>query len=301
MFYMYLLYSNLKYINPPDNAVVRAEEMHIVSASIIQLEKLKLRDTYEEVDHIKFLYESYTPSAWYFEVIECFRRLCLTAIPSLILPNTAVQNIILLITSLGFSAIYAEIRPFTLESDSNVAVISQWGISFTLIFVLILRVGLDEGTIHNKFGEDFLGYLIVGTNIFVILISSYLSLYNKDNLHSNALESFNKSQEEKHRPMIRNSNTETLFQRVKRLSGIKRLSGVSLIAANSVNSSSNSSTNNKSSRDIELAVTDSSGGNKWRNSSSIQRDSDDSDDEFEDNLDRESIIRSARKNRNIRL
>ncbi len=52
---------------------------------VIQHEKIKVRNTYEEIKNISFLYDNYTPKRWYFEMFDCVRRLSLGAIPVLII------------------------------------------------------------------------------------------------------------------------------------------------------------------------------------------------------------------------
>ena len=81
LFYLYLLFTNLLLINPPTKYVVKETERHIVSHEIIQLEKLNLRNNNENITHLLFLFDSYRPNAWYFEVIECLRRLFLNSYP----------------------------------------------------------------------------------------------------------------------------------------------------------------------------------------------------------------------------
>ena len=67
MLYLALLWSFHDEVNPRTNLVVRDDERHLVSISVIQEEKIKLRHTYQDIKIIAFLYETYEPQRWYFE------------------------------------------------------------------------------------------------------------------------------------------------------------------------------------------------------------------------------------------
>jgi hypothetical protein len=192
LFYLYLLWSNLSAINPPTKRVVKDTERHIVSPEIIQLEKLKLRDNDETISHLAFLYESYRPGAWYFEVVECLRRLFLTAIPSLILPGTAVQTIIVLIFSMIFSFCYAELKPFVIHSDSIAAIGAEWGLTLTLLMGLMVTVSGYEDSLGTG-SKNFIGLVMVSLNIGTMAFTVYVSIFNEDNKQKNALDKFNKT------------------------------------------------------------------------------------------------------------
>jgi hypothetical protein len=241
LFYLYLLWSNLSSINPPTKRVVKDAERHIVSPEIIQLEKLKLRDSDDSITHLAFLYESYRPGAWYFEVVECLRRLFLTAIPSLILPGTAVQTIIVLIFSMVFSFLYAELKPFVVHSDSIAAIGAEWGLTLTLLMGLIVTVSGYEDSLATG-AKNFIGLVMISLNIGTMAFTVYVSVFNEDNKQKNALDKFNNSRARQKRRST-NTNTgsrqkkrgtnETLLTKV-RLSFKKsftRGSGVNLLAA----------------------------------------------------------------------
>jgi hypothetical protein len=82
----------------------------------------------------------------YFEIVECFRRLFLTAIPILFLRSTILQIVLVLLISLLFCAIYMELKPFVSQADNKIAILCQWAVSLTLIGSLCLRVDMSEET-----------------------------------------------------------------------------------------------------------------------------------------------------------
>lgn len=218
LFYLYLLWSNLRAINPPTKRVVKDAERDIVSPEIIQLEKLNLRDNDDTITHLSFLYESYRPGAWYFEVIECLRRLFLTAVPSLILPGTAVQTIIVLIFSMVFSFLYAELKPFVVHSDSIAAIAAEWGLTLTLIMGLIVTVSDYEDSLASA-AKNFIGLVMISLNIGTMIFTVYVSVFNHDDKQKKALDKFNTSRNRKRvsssARLRKRGTNETLLAKVR--------------------------------------------------------------------------------------
>ena len=146
MFYAYHLYHCRRYINPADSLVISEDDKHLVSSSdlSVQIRKHKLRQTFEKIRNLRFIYGSYLPKHMYFEVVDCIRRLFLTALPILFLRSTVMQVVIVLVISLIFTTIYLEFKPFISPSDNRVAISCQWAISLVLIATLCLRVDATE-------------------------------------------------------------------------------------------------------------------------------------------------------------
>jgi uncharacterized membrane protein YGL010W len=99
----------------------------------------------------------------YFEVVECVRRLCLTAIPILFLRSTVLQIILVLLVSLAFTAVYMEVKPFVSVSDNQVAILCQWAITLTLIGSLCLRVDMTD---EMSFGPEAIVSAICLSRVF---------------------------------------------------------------------------------------------------------------------------------------
>lgn len=163
--YFALLYIYYKQVNPPTLMVVRDSERDLVSAVIIQQEKIKLRNTYEDLFVISFLYIAYEPRRWYFEILDCFRRLMMTAVPILILRGAVTQIVIVLLTSLACVAAYMELKPYTTQSDNTVAVLSQWAITLTLISSILIRIDDEKGLDRQALG---IIAIIINASVFIV-------------------------------------------------------------------------------------------------------------------------------------
>ena len=192
LYYFRNLYRVRRLINPLASVVVTDDEAVLISDKIIRKGKMKVREGYENIQKISFLYDSYIPEMWFFEVVECFRRLFLTAVPLLFLRSSVMQVILILLISLGCSALYMHVKPFAKDSDNSVATCSQWAISLTVLGSLCLKVDLSD---EVSYAEDLIGILMIIINIMVVLLTLKASITpnESDSRDEEAFVAFNKN------------------------------------------------------------------------------------------------------------
>ena len=139
LYYFFHLYRRRNLIDPilpqQDGGAERNE-------TGIQQEKIALRKRFDRIKNLRFLYGSYLPRHMYFEIVDCLRRLLLTALPILFLRSTILQIVIVLLISLAFNAVYMELKPYVSDSDNKVSNLCQWVITLTLIGSLCIRVDM---------------------------------------------------------------------------------------------------------------------------------------------------------------
>jgi hypothetical protein len=115
-------------------------------------ESIRLRKEYQETDpdlkSLAFLYESYEPQCWWFEVAETFRRLLFTCGMVFFFPGSPGQISASMILCLGAMRVYAGYKPFALESLDVFAETTQWQLYFTMFAALALKV--DETNVHTR-------------------------------------------------------------------------------------------------------------------------------------------------------
>ena len=159
--------------------VVRLDERHIISDDVIQQEKIKLRNTYKVLDGQQFLFDSYLPKCWYFEIVECIRRLSLTALPILFLRSSVVQIVLVLLASLGFSALYMSLHPYEHHSDNTVAILSQWAVSMTVVGALCMKVNANSEN-GDEFDRQLVAILLIIVNSMIFVFTIYASIQESD-------------------------------------------------------------------------------------------------------------------------
>jgi hypothetical protein len=86
---------------------------------------------------IQFLFESYKPNYWYFEIIETFRRLLFTGFLTLMYPGSTKQLVIGYFFSVGSITLYSSLRPYVEEDLQFSSLLCQGQLSL-LFFITIL-------------------------------------------------------------------------------------------------------------------------------------------------------------------
>lgn len=163
--YALVLFRNRSSINPDWRKVVDVAEKRFVSNRVIQAEKIKVRNTVEEIDNIKLLFDSFVPKRWYFELFDCARRLLLGAVPVLIFRGSSLQIIIVLLVSLCSVATFMFFKPYIHAHDNNLAILAQWSITFIVISAMTINVeALGDGT-----NGDGLGAVLIVVNLTVLV------------------------------------------------------------------------------------------------------------------------------------
>ena len=86
----------------------------------------------------EFLYKSYKPEYWYWEVVETYRRLMLTAVLSVIASGSGAQIVTAMLISIVYIKIYGYIQPYE-SSDKNIlAELAQYQILLTFFGAIII-------------------------------------------------------------------------------------------------------------------------------------------------------------------
>ena len=115
---------------------------------------------------LQLLFDSYRPCYWYFEVIECTRRLALTAVLSVVATGSSGQVVLAMMVSFGYICLYAYCQPYKKMQISVLASVGQTQIYFTFFGALIISNDLLGGGWNVAVGA-----LLVVLNTAVLLIS----------------------------------------------------------------------------------------------------------------------------------
>jgi len=102
---------------------------------------------------ISFLWEPYEPKYWYWEIIECYRRISLTAVLSMVSPGSSSQSVLSVLLSLLFIKMYGYYQPYEADTDDIIAEVGQFQIYFTYFGALILQNSLLHSSLNNTVGK----------------------------------------------------------------------------------------------------------------------------------------------------
>eukprot|EP00617_Octactis_speculum_P011113 CAMPEP_0185792090 /NCGR_PEP_ID=MMETSP1174-20130828/158731_1 /TAXON_ID=35687 /ORGANISM="Dictyocha speculum, Strain CCMP1381" /LENGTH=788 /DNA_ID=CAMNT_0028487107 /DNA_START=446 /DNA_END=2812 /DNA_ORIENTATION=- len=111
-------------------------------ADVYKAVELRLHD--RTLDNLQFLFESYEPEFWWWEVLVCAHRLIMTTANTFLPVQSSILACILLAVSLSAVKIYTFCDPYLLDSDDIFAEISHWNIVIFLIFNLVLQLEVTD-------------------------------------------------------------------------------------------------------------------------------------------------------------
>ena len=128
-----------------------------------------------ESEAIKDLWAPYKPSRYYFEVIECGRRIALTGLVVFIYPGSTAQVAIEALLAFVFSSISEIISPFAKPLDAWLYRSGTWVIYLSMYLALLLK--MDAADEHRHSQNVFAGLLIAahGGMVLVVIVNALLS------------------------------------------------------------------------------------------------------------------------------
>ena len=115
-----------------------------------------------ELQPLAFLFESYEPQYWWWEVLVCLERLLLTSSHIYLSSNRLLQPFTVLVIALVCVKLYSQLDPYMLDSDDLFAEISQWFITATAIMTLILQVNAASASSEVGILMNTMRMLVVG-------------------------------------------------------------------------------------------------------------------------------------------
>eukprot|EP00519_Triparma_laevis_P010367 CAMPEP_0182498006 /NCGR_PEP_ID=MMETSP1321-20130603/6353_1 /TAXON_ID=91990 /ORGANISM="Bolidomonas sp., Strain RCC1657" /LENGTH=1411 /DNA_ID=CAMNT_0024702007 /DNA_START=67 /DNA_END=4302 /DNA_ORIENTATION=- len=135
---------------------------------------LEIRSGYEKDDvtlrALGFLYSSYEPYMWWFEVFETLRRIGLTGFLIFLDPGTSTQVVLSLILCISAMRVYSGCKPFISEFIDSFSEAVQWQLFYTMLGALIIKVNLDGMELHEQGIFDVVLTLIQFLPVSIIVL-----------------------------------------------------------------------------------------------------------------------------------
>ncbi|CAN0186921.1 unnamed protein product, partial [Scytosiphon promiscuus] len=114
------------------------------------------------------LWEAYRPERFYYEVIECGRRILLTGVVVFIFPNTAAQIATTMLIAFFFFAVFEVLSPYKSESDMWLSRGGHVIVFLSMFDLLLLKV--DVSGERDQSQAAFAGVLVAGHVLMVLAI-----------------------------------------------------------------------------------------------------------------------------------
>jgi hypothetical protein len=103
---------------------------------------------------LSFLYDSYEPKYWWFEIFETLRKLSLTGLMVFLAPGTAGQVVISLIMSIIAFFVYSRTDPFVDSYNNYLSLVANAQLVATLVGALAIKVNMDDANLREESSFD---------------------------------------------------------------------------------------------------------------------------------------------------
>eukprot|EP00904_Undaria_pinnatifida_P003224 jgi/Undpi1/12902/HiC_scaffold_7.g02568.m1 len=133
------------------------------------------REANQRTQAVSDLWMPYKPSVFYYEVIECVRRVLLTGVVVFIYPNTSAQIAVTLIIAFAFAITSEGLAPFASKWDTWISRMGHVVVYASMYVALLLKVDVsDEKSGSQKVFEAVLVAAHVGMVLAVIAESGVM-------------------------------------------------------------------------------------------------------------------------------
>ncbi len=122
--------------------------------------------TSTDVAALRPLWQPYRRSVYYYEVVECFRRVTLSGLVVFILPDTAGQVMTAFLLSLAFFAVFTVLYPYADARDTWLARIGHAIVMMSMFVALAVKLDVED---DDGFSRDVFAGALVLVNVVMIL------------------------------------------------------------------------------------------------------------------------------------
>lgn len=153
------------------------------------------------------LWEAYRSERFYYEVIECGRRIMLTGVVVFIFPNDAAQIAITLLMAFSFFALFDMLAPYKSQSDMWLSRVGHVIVFLSMFDLLLLKV--DVSGERDQSQAVFAGVLVTAHVLMILaivveaIVICYASWYNKSVVNG---------EEASERPQVGSNDTPPVFE-----------------------------------------------------------------------------------------
>ncbi|CAN0437324.1 unnamed protein product [Ectocarpus sp. 12 AP-2014] len=117
---------------------------------------------------ISGLWEPYTPERFYYELVECGRRVMLTGVVVFIFPNDSAQIAITMLVALFFLVVFEILSPYKSETDVWLSRGGHVIVFLSMFDLLLLRI--DVSGERDESQAAFAGVLVAGHVLMILAI-----------------------------------------------------------------------------------------------------------------------------------
>jgi hypothetical protein len=171
--YAYLLWSRRELMKDAATAQQSSSLLASQTSSTFTRSQSVLRrsKSFIVVESCQFLYSAYRPQLYYWELVECGRRILLTGFMCFIYPNTATQPAVACLIAGCSLCIVLSYRPYRDTLDERAYV--SGSVIIVLSMFLALMIKANVSTSENDSSEAVYSVLLILMNAAIILVALY--------------------------------------------------------------------------------------------------------------------------------
>ena len=126
----------------------------------------RICDTSPECQSTGDLWKPYKPSRFYYELVECARRVSLTGVIVFTFPNTAAQVATTIVLAFMFIIVFESADPYMSESDVWLARVGNTVVFLSLFLALLAKVDVSD---EREYSAEMFGAVLIAVNILMVL------------------------------------------------------------------------------------------------------------------------------------
>ncbi|GMH53428.1 hypothetical protein TrRE_jg10032 [Triparma retinervis] len=149
--YAIVLFKNRSKLNPKRNNNLVLDRRG-VGYEDYEAKVIAQREEDQGIQHTIFLWGSYRPCAWWYEIFECLRRLALTGALVFIRQGSITQMAIGVLICICSGFVFALVWPYATFRDNALGMMSHCQLTGTLFSALLFMAGKDASLAYDKEG-----------------------------------------------------------------------------------------------------------------------------------------------------
>ncbi|CAM9152478.1 unnamed protein product [Ascophyllum nodosum] len=135
---------------------------------------MQAREADPTIQKTKFLWGTYRPAVYFYEVWECVRKLFLTGLLVYFEEGTSTQVVVAILLTLAGLRVLSGLRPYQREDENNLAEASIWVTFLTLFVGLLIKAGVTE---EDGYDSVALGVVLTLINMSLLILAVFQILW----------------------------------------------------------------------------------------------------------------------------
>lgn len=107
---------------------------------------VKLRDDNRDISHLSFLFDSYEPRFFWWEVVEIIKKVLVACVAVVILPGSPAQSVFALFVTSIYTVLTTWAQPYLQDSDDTASLLANVGLWLTSFYLLLSKSKVLTGT-----------------------------------------------------------------------------------------------------------------------------------------------------------